>query len=324
VESAHRKYIMKVNFPFLLLSPFSQQLQLAAGHGALMSPTTRRGNTGYENDPVSSITGNDMVCRHGAPNTNVPLVAKAAGSTLDLMWDFGAAHVGDCAVFISYDISANRADQKYFKIANLPDCRAQNKQAVTITLPDFLPAGQAVLRWDWSALHTWPSVEFYSQCIDLQISSSANSVAISSINTYSIISPAIYPRNGKSGVGFRCPFNPNTEQYMTGTACARSYTGNNCDLTKAGTTGNTGGGGEDPGGGGGDDGGGGDMTPICDVYVVKAGDTLSAIANIYIAQGVSVTWQEICQFNGISNSCDAIEGERAKRASLLEDVSYSR
>jgi len=66
------------------------------------------------------------------------------------------------------------------------------------------------------------------------------------------------------------------------------------------------------------------MTPICDVYVVKAGDTLSAIANIYIAQGVSVTWQEICQFNGISNSCDAIEGERAKRASLLEDVSYSR
>jgi len=186
---------------------------------------------------------------------------------------------------------------------------------VTITLPDYLPAGQAVLRWDWSALHTWPSVEFYSQCIDLQIAGSSNSAQVSDFDSYSIVQPPIYPLSGRDGIGFRCPFQPNTEQYMTGTACAFNYAGNNCELTKSGTTGFTGGGAESatPGGGGGSDidngsdGSGADMTPVCTIYTVVAGDTLSSIAEYYRGQGVDVTWQQICSFNDISGNCDAID-----------------
>jgi len=183
---------------------------------------TRKGDTGYENDPVSSLTSKDMVCRHGTRNSGVPLKAVSAGGSMTLKWDFGAAHVGDCAVFISYDLSADRNDQRFFKIANLPKCKDQNKNEVTITLPDFLPPGEAVLRWDWSALHTWPNVEFYSQCIDLQITGSANSVQVGDFNAYSIVDPPIYPLSGRDGVGFRNPFQPGSEQYMTGTGEANA------------------------------------------------------------------------------------------------------
>eukprot|EP00966_Prymnesium_polylepis_P219671 5081728-Prymnesium_polylepis.1 len=68
-----------------------------SGHGALMTPTTRRGGTGYENDPVPSNVADAFVCRHAAPNANVPLKSVTAGATLELTWDFSAAHVGDCA-----------------------------------------------------------------------------------------------------------------------------------------------------------------------------------------------------------------------------------
>jgi hypothetical protein len=45
-----------------------------------------------------------------------------AGGTVTLKWAFGANHLGDCALFLSYDVFTARTDQKFFKIANFPEC----------------------------------------------------------------------------------------------------------------------------------------------------------------------------------------------------------
>ena len=89
-------------------------------------------------------------------------------------------------------------------------------------------------------------------------------------------------------MGYRNPFNPSSSQFMTGPACARGYEGNNCKVTEEGTKGNTGGGGGGDGGGGdGGDGSGGDgsedLTPVCLIHTVKSGETLSTIADYYVA-----------------------------------------
>ena len=88
--------------PYLLLA--TTLLGTAEGHGSLTVPTTRRGNTGYENDPVKFDT-DAWVCRHAVRNPDVPLHEAIAGEITELTWHFGAAHVGDCAVFLSYDVA---------------------------------------------------------------------------------------------------------------------------------------------------------------------------------------------------------------------------
>merc|ERR1712224_772288 len=47
------------------------------------------------------------------------------------------------------------------------------------------------------------------------------------------------------------------------------------------------------------------ITPECPNHVIKSGSTLSTIAQEYVAKGYSITWQEICEFNGIEN-CNVI------------------
>ena len=58
--------------------------------------------------------------------------------------------VGDCAVYLSYDVAKPRPEQNWFKIANLYDCKSKNKQDVNIDIPPWLKAGPAVLRWYYS------------------------------------------------------------------------------------------------------------------------------------------------------------------------------
>ena len=120
---------------------------------------TRSGHTGYENDPVRSNTDESFVCRHAQANSRVTPAAMSAGSTTQIQWDMSAPHVGDCALFISYDVDLPLSSQRYVKIANFPDCVSQNRQRVSVVIPSALPAGDAILRWDWRALHVFPTVE---------------------------------------------------------------------------------------------------------------------------------------------------------------------
>jgi len=294
-----------------VLSALFLILDVVWAHGRLSVPTTRF-PSGYENDPVPSNNDDTFVCRN---DVTTPATTLTAGSTTDLYWDFGAAHVGDCAVYISYDWDAStNSEQNYFKIANLFKCKDQNRVTVPIDLPSWLPAGRAVLRWDWYALHVYPTVEFYSQCADVTIEAGSDPVDIDTLTKYPIINPALYPATGTDGVGYRNPFG-NGEQYMTGPPCAAGYTENDCALTASGTTGyiNV-----------------GDITPVasptpkptspgdplpteqptvaseCEIYEVLSGDTISAIADAYAANDMAVTWQEICDFNELED-CDTID-----------------
>lgn len=213
-----------------------------SGHGRLISPLTRVGHTGYENDPTgsSSNSGNNndaWVCRH-ASGTNSG-ETWTAGQTYNIQWSFSAAHVGDCDIYISYDTTAARADMEWFKIANYYDCRLDTGVDMPLQLPSWLPSGAATLRFGWYALHTHPNVEFYSQCSDIMIQNTNGVTALpSDIITYTLIGAnPVFPLRGDSTpLGYPWRFPP-IEEWMVGPACACGYTGNSCALTEEGTTG---------------------------------------------------------------------------------------
>merc|ERR1711988_217069 len=176
-----------------------------------------------------------FVCREASPNSAVPITQVSAGGNLQLQWSMAALHVGDCSVYVSYDVDMPRSQQKYVKIANLPDCKSYPGKENTI--PAGLPAGRAILRWDWAALHIWPTVEFYAQCADIQISSSSSANAVD-LDSYSITNPPVYPDDGNDGVGYRNAFNSGMVQAMTGPSCFDGSI-NDCSLTAPGTLRNT-------------------------------------------------------------------------------------
>jgi len=259
------------------------------GHGRLTIPMPRVGDLRYENDPVSSQASEDFVCRHPQPNPSGERPTVTAGGQLKMQWDLTALHVGDCAVFISYDVSQPRASQKFVKIANIPDCKSLSEQLVPIDIPSRLPAGNAVLRWDWKALHVWPKVEWYVQCVDIVVESSSP-VLPSSLNSFSIISPPIYPSSGEQGVGFRNPWSDGASPdqagwYVTGPACFDPAL-NECGLTAEGTRGFT-------------DAPSAPVVPECQTVLVQPGDTPESIV---AASGGRASWADICALNGKSKT----------------------
>jgi len=214
----------------------------AAAHGKLTVPAPRDGKVARagldENNPVP-LTSDDFVCRYANRNPAVPITPVQAGGRLTLTWSFTAAHVGDCAAFVSYDVDLPRRDQRYVKIANFPDCKAQNMQPVQIDVPAILPAGRAILRWDWPATHIYPTIEWFVTCADIEITASPTSSSFNTFDSFSIVNPPIYPSDGNSGVGFWNPWGGGGERYMTGPACVDPSL-NNCALTAPGTPGYTG------------------------------------------------------------------------------------
>jgi len=294
---------------YLLLATL---VSTAEGHGALTVPTTRRGNTGYENDPVA-FDSEAWVCRHAVRNPDVPLFEIEAGQKTQITWSFSAAHVGDCAVFLSYDVTKPLAEQRYFKIANLPKCKDQNRLPVDIDMPDWLPGGEAILRWDWYGLHQGAgNPEFYSQCADLNVKPGPRAVTTESIVKYPII--GAYPKakvGGQSTGAYRNAFGSGKNLddpgfIMTGPPCAdKDSPLNNCDLTKTAE----GGGAIDGGDGDGGDGGGGDTAepPACSpiLYTVQMGDTLTSIADAN-SLTQQVDWIQICSANTLPD-CNVIE-----------------
>jgi len=214
------------------------------GHGRLTFPMTRVGHTRYENDPVGrSPKGQDFVCRHAEPNSGVTPASVSAGNDMELQWDLSAPHVGDCQVYISYDVDLPLTSQKYVKLANYPECRKLSGQRVRMQLPSILPAGKAILRWDWYALHVNPP-EWYAQCADIIVVSSSGQ-AFSNFNSFKIVDPPIYPESG-----YRNPYSADGKTlgqanfYMVGPACIDNSV-NQCSLTAKGARGYTGFGGEE-------------------------------------------------------------------------------
>lgn len=220
------------------------------GHGRLQVPKTRKhtivGYDTYENDPVNfgtnlpATTYPKFSCRNDPPTSaNGSLrptqTTVTAGQSMDVQWSLSANHIGDCAMYVSYDYDfkgdGGLSAMRWFKIANWRNCKSLDDQTHQITVPSWLPAGRAVFRWDWYALHVWPGIEFYAQCADVTVTGSAQSLASpNDVPAYSIM--GVYPETGDTAPGFRNEYDSNPWDGMTGPPCAcRESTENGCEYT---------------------------------------------------------------------------------------------
>ena len=99
---------------------------LAIFHTASFPSTiTFCSSVALQNRPIGSGVGGAAFSCRKQTGTGTS-VTVASGDSIDLTWSFTAAHVGDCAVYLSYDAGAvNAASATWFKIANLKTCEAQ-------------------------------------------------------------------------------------------------------------------------------------------------------------------------------------------------------
>ena len=186
-----------------------------------------------------------LVCRvpNDLQDTAIPRLTLEAGKKLQMRWEFSADHPGDGGVYISYDHEYSTADtqnMRFFKIANLPQQRMNNKIDIAVKLPAWLPKGKAVLRWDWYATHNPPAVEFYSNCVDVEILS-ASQVLPSAIPSYKMQTGTGTPESysayycdrdaGCTNWCFDCDAQAWNELKINGPACAPGISGNCCDLS---------------------------------------------------------------------------------------------
>lgn len=162
------------------------------------------GNRLPVDDPTRHPEKQSFVCRVSAQDAvQAPLVQLTAGGTLAMQWKFAATHPGDGGLYLSYDYSAtadNRQQMRFFKLANFPQMRRDSGSTVTVNIPDWLPPGRAVLRWDWYALHNDPHVEFYANCIDVDVISSST-LPKAAIVTYPIV---VAPKEGAGAAAYSC------------------------------------------------------------------------------------------------------------------------
>lgn len=210
------------------------------GHGRLTVPATRF-PTGYENNPVSGPDGTDFVCRNDP--TAAPKTRLKAGESVTMKWDLSAPHEGDCAVYVGYGdaLTAGRGEAKragrFVKIANVFNCKAYTGQEYEVDLPSWLPAGPAVLRWEWYAIHVWPGPEFYAQCADVIIESSS-ALTANEIPSYTIVGPQVLPTTSTDQLPYRCYWCQGDQDFHTGPPCAfpeQASARSQCDRTAPGT-----------------------------------------------------------------------------------------
>jgi len=115
----------------------------------------------------ATIDPNDQafVCRNDPVMPKASWLPLTAGKQQSITLQFNALHVGDCFVYLTYDGDKPTNEMKWFKIWEQHECKKQNNYEIPI--PAYLPSGDHVIfRWEWYALHVYPVVEYYSQCVD--------------------------------------------------------------------------------------------------------------------------------------------------------------
>jgi len=181
------------------------------------------------NDPTKHVTKQSFVCRISEQDMmKTPPKQLTAGGTVAMRWVFPAAHPGDGGLYVSYDHNPNvdiRQSMKFFKIANFPQMRVDSGKTVNVHLPAWLPPGRAVLRWDWYALHNDPDVEFYANCIDVNIVSSSTLKPVD-IPSYPIVI-AKKEAPGKPELSCHVGSAANDKSCASGQIAANAFPGNN-------------------------------------------------------------------------------------------------
>jgi len=222
---------------------------LAAGHGQLTVPLVRVDSVGRRESheqraPVYTLDGNrggysptSMRCHDFNPDSDGAKTTLQAGSSFDVTWTMEAGHPGDCYFYVSYDPDPSNA-VNFFKIAAIPGCGAPDglnipsSVSTSVLLPPELPACEhCVLRWEWTGHQQVVNIEFYVQCADIKIASSAQPVLPSPVTPISGIEHL--PQGAD---GYRKVYNGQgpEEQYLVGPAIA---TYSSCDANTPGCLG---------------------------------------------------------------------------------------
>lgn len=204
------------------------------GHGQLTVPLVRGDSQGrresYEQRaPVFTLGGNrggysatSMRCHDFSPDDS-PQTTLKAGETFEATWTMEAGHPGDCYFYLSYDADPSNA-VNFFKIAAIPGCGAPDglnipaSVTTTVLLPPEVPAcDHCVLRWEWTAHQQVVDIEFYVQCADVKITSTAGPTLPSPITAIAGIEHL--PQDAS---GYRKVYNGQgpEEQYLIGPAVA--------------------------------------------------------------------------------------------------------
>lgn len=119
-------------------------------------------------DPMNS----NVVCRNDPVMPKASWLPLTAGQSQSITIEFNALHVGDCFVYLTYDGDKPMEQQKWFKIWEQHECKNNNNY--NIPIPSYLPSGDHVIfRWEWYALHVYPTVEYYAQCVDATMAGSS-------------------------------------------------------------------------------------------------------------------------------------------------------
>jgi len=167
-----------------------------SAHGRLTKPTTRDMLAGKRVDEMNAPVPNDsnFICRNYPKGANQATLN--AGQSINFQWSFSAAHVGDCSAYLSYD-----GGRTWFRFWEMFDCKEANNRDVQVNIPAFLPrCDSCILRWEWVALHQWPNIELYAQCVDVAINGNGNGLP----STFTI--PGHIPPNNGVAPGYRNPF----------------------------------------------------------------------------------------------------------------------
>ncbi|CAK9090380.1 unnamed protein product [Durusdinium trenchii] len=150
-----------------------------------------------------------------------PQTTLKAGETFEATWTMEAGHPGDCYFYLSYDADPSNA-VNFFKIAAIPGCGAPDglnipaSVTTTVLLPPEVPAcDHCVLRWEWTAHQQVVDIEFYVQCADVKITSTAGPTLPSPITAIAGIEHL--PQDAS---GYRKVYNGQgpEEQYLIGPA----------------------------------------------------------------------------------------------------------
>lgn len=166
-----------------------------SGHGQLTVPLPRPDIDGNpisyrQREPIFSLNGpapgyspTAMRCHDYKYNGETLTTTLIAGQTTPITWNTPAGHRGECYLYMSYDCNGKTGPcdpTNFFKIAAFPGCGHPGTLPLETTINTLIPAAlpacdHCVLRWEWTGHHQVTSIEFYAQCADIKIQSTAAS-----------------------------------------------------------------------------------------------------------------------------------------------------
>jgi hypothetical protein len=206
IDSGRRDGIM---FPitFALVVVLLQCSTMVMGHGRLVTPAPRAVEGQFLNLPIDKPWGSNQVCKNRPAAT--PALTLTAGQSTTVKWSYSANHVGDCFMYLSYD------GVRFFKIAEWAKCNTMNNQNVQMTIPSYLPSCTAcIMRYEWYALHVWPSIELYVDCVDVRIVGSSSG----QLPSPTVVIPGHLPLDGGSSTNpkYRNEYDSSIAFFFTG------------------------------------------------------------------------------------------------------------